>query len=118
MFQGCTGLTSAPALPATTLAGTCYQSMFQGCTSLTTAPDLTAATLVSNCYNSMFSGCTSLNYIKCLAQSGFNASNCLKEWVKNVSGSGTFYYYTGVTNWVADSNNGIPTGWTAYDTTS
>ena len=34
MFYGCTGLTTAPALPATTLASSCYQSMFYGCTSL------------------------------------------------------------------------------------
>ena len=35
MFQGCTGLTQAPALPATTLAQYCYNSMFQGCTHIT-----------------------------------------------------------------------------------
>ena len=34
MFGGCTSLTTAPALPATTLAGGCYQEMFTGCTSL------------------------------------------------------------------------------------
>lgn len=60
MFYGCTSLTQAPALPATTLANFCYQSMFSGCTSLTQAPDLPATTLASNCYNSMFMGCTSL----------------------------------------------------------
>ena len=32
MFQNCTSLTSAPALPATTLANYCYASMFKGCT--------------------------------------------------------------------------------------
>ena len=35
MFYGCTGLTQAPALPATTLASYCYDSMFYGCTGLT-----------------------------------------------------------------------------------
>ena len=35
MFQGCTGLTQAPALPATTLANSCYDSMFSGCTGIT-----------------------------------------------------------------------------------
>ena len=34
MFSGCTGLTQAPALPATKLANSCYSNMFQGCTSL------------------------------------------------------------------------------------
>ena len=60
MFQGCTSLTSAPELPATTLAVYCYYHMFQGCTSLTSAPELPATTLASNCYNYMFYGCTSL----------------------------------------------------------
>ena len=60
MFQGCTQLTTAPALPATTLANGCYNQMFYGCTSLTTAPELPATTLADNCYRSMFGGCTSL----------------------------------------------------------
>ena len=61
MFDGCTSLTTAPALPATTLAIDCYMSMFDGCTSLTTAPALPATTLASDCYWGMFYGCTSLN---------------------------------------------------------
>ena len=60
MFDHCTSLTQAPALPATTLANFCYQSMFQGCTSLTQAPALPATTLTSSCYHSMFRNCTSL----------------------------------------------------------
>lgn len=60
MFQDCTGLTKAPALPATTLADYCYSQMFQGCTSLTQAPELPATTLAKSCYFSMFSNCTAL----------------------------------------------------------
>ena len=60
MFQGCTSLTQAPALPATTLSSYCYQSMFRNCTSLTQAPALPATTLSSHCYHSMFENCTSL----------------------------------------------------------
>ena len=60
MFNGCTSLTAAPALPATTLAGGCYYGMFYGCTSLTTAPSLPATTLAERCYYGMFYGCTSL----------------------------------------------------------
>ena len=60
MFNDCTALTSAPELPATTLAGRCYQSMFYGCTSLITAPALPATTLTDSCYNYMFRDCTSL----------------------------------------------------------
>ena len=60
MFHNCTSLTSAPKLPATTLAGSCYNSMFSGCTSLTAAPELPATTLADNCYLNMFLGCTGL----------------------------------------------------------
>lgn len=34
LFYNCTILTTAPALPATTLANYCYYSMFQGCTGI------------------------------------------------------------------------------------
>ena len=60
LFKDCAVLTSAPELPATTLADFCYCSMFDGCTSLTAAPELKATTLANNCYNSMFYDCTSL----------------------------------------------------------
>ena len=54
MFYGCTSLTQAPALPATTLASNCYENMFSGCTSLNQAPELPATTLAEGCYGSMF----------------------------------------------------------------
>ena len=60
LFNGCTSLTKAPALPATTLADHCYSNMFYDCTSLTKAPELPATTLAEICYSNMFKGCTSL----------------------------------------------------------
>ena len=61
MFSSCTSLESAPALPAKTLAYSCYQSMFNLCKNLTSAPALLpATTLASNCYYYMFNGCTNL----------------------------------------------------------
>ena len=60
MFANCTSLTTAPELPATTLSERCYAQMFNSCTSLTTAPELPATTLVKACYTLMFSSCTSL----------------------------------------------------------
>jgi len=60
MFSRCTSLTQAPELPATTLADYCYSYMFEGCTNLTQAPELPATTLEDGCYQYMFSGCTSL----------------------------------------------------------
>ena len=67
MFYGCTSLTKAPALPATTLADRCYRNMFSGCTSLAQAPALTATTLATSCYNSMFYNCTSLTQAPALS---------------------------------------------------
>ena len=61
MFSSCTSLESAPALPATTLADHCYQSMFNLCKNLTSAPALLpATTLADHCYYYMFNGCTNL----------------------------------------------------------
>ena len=60
LFEYCKALTSAPELPATTLAEACYSEMFSGCTNLNTAPSLPATKLVENCYYNMFSGCTNL----------------------------------------------------------
>ena len=60
LFSGCTALSTAPELPAMTLADYCYFYMFNGCSSLTTAPELPAQTLDVYCYAQMFQSCTSL----------------------------------------------------------
>ena len=60
LFNGCTSLLSAPELPATTLAESCYDRMFEGCSALTSAPELPATTLAAACYAVMFSECTGL----------------------------------------------------------
>ena len=60
MFFGCTNLKSAPKLPAPTLTTCCYFAMFAMCTNLKTAPELPAEELAYQCYDSMFSGCTNL----------------------------------------------------------
>lgn len=110
MFRGCTSLTTAPVLPATTLAMNCYNGMFRNCTSLTTAPELPATTLESWCYSNMFNNCTNLNYIKCLA-TDISASNCLMNWVENVASTGIFVKNSAAT-WNVTGVDGVPTGWT------
>lgn len=60
LFKNCLALTSAPDLPATTLATYCYSDMFYHCSSLTIVPELPAKTLKQSCYFNMFRGCTSL----------------------------------------------------------
>ena len=59
--------------------------MFQGCTSLTDAPELKATTLADECYYSMFNGCTKLSTVTMLAPSDqiSKASNCCYNWLYN-----------------------------------
>ena len=78
MFNGCSNLTQAPELTATTLADYCYYYMFRNCTSLTQAPELPATTLASNCYYSIFDGCTSLTQAPALPATTL-ASNCYRQ---------------------------------------
>lgn len=60
LFNGCSGLLTAPELPATTLTTFCYFYTFRNCTSLFKAPELPATTLDRFCYYCMFYGCSSL----------------------------------------------------------
>jgi hypothetical protein len=116
MFLNCTSLTTAPELPATTLAEICYYYMFQGCTSLTTAPELPATTLANQCYESMFSGCTNLNYIKAMFITT-PSKTYTRNWVSGVAASGTFVKNSAAT-WTTTGTNGVPTGWTVETASS
>ena len=83
LFNGCTVLTSAPELPATTLADHCYYYMFFNCTSLTSAPELKATTLADCCYESMFEACTKLSTVTMLAPGDkmSEATSCYYGWL-------------------------------------
>lgn len=81
MFANCKNLVKAPALPAKTLAEYCYKSMFEGCTSLKTAPELPATKLADCCYRSMFSGCKSLDTAPTLSVEAL-ANNCYSTMFK------------------------------------
>ena len=112
MFEGCTSLTNAPILPATTLADYCYFSMFKGCNSLTKAPVLPATTLADRCYGFMFNGCSSLNEVHCHMPSLYSSSQISSyadNWLSGVSSTGTFYTNEDA-NWTSGAS-GIPTGW-------
>jgi hypothetical protein len=87
--------------------------MFRHCTSLTTAPVLPATTLATQCYASMFYDCTNLDYIKCLA-ADISASNCTNGWVDGVSATGTFVKNPSMSGWTTGVN-GIPAGWTVQN---
>ena len=110
MFRGCTGLTTAPELPATTLAPYCYFAMFQNCTNLTTAPVLPATTLESNSYNSMFINCSKLNSVTVYFKDWNAANNATYNWLSGVASTGTFYAPTALDK-TQRGVNYIPTGW-------
>ena len=114
MFNGCTKLTIAPALPATKLESRCYMGMFNGCSSLTEAPELPAAELADLCYYYMFTNCTKLNYIKCLATSIPASSSALYLWTEGVASTGTFVKAAAMNDWPTGTS-GIPEGWTVVN---
>ena len=110
MFQGCTSLTAAPSLPATTLANNCYNSMFQGCTSLTTVPSLPATTLKINCYNSMFYLCTKIK-LSTTASGTYTKSYRIPKNGTGTTASGALVYMFGNTG---GTFNGAPKINTTY----
>ncbi len=84
LFQNCSILTTAPALPAMTLATYCYRTMFYGCSSLTAAPALLAMTLATNCYYEMFVSCSSLTTAPALPAMTL-ATQCYQSMFQNCS---------------------------------
>ena len=86
MFSSCTSLESAPKLPATTLASKCYSYMFSSCTSLESAPKLPATTLADSCYQSMFNLCENLTSAPALLPATTLADQCY------------YYMFNGCTN--------------------
>ena len=91
LFKYCAVLTSAPELPATTLANQCYYGMFGGCTSLTATPELPATKLAAYCYTSMFAECTKLSTVTMLAPSDqiTSCTNCVVYWLYNAGTDGS-----------------------------
>ena len=84
--------------------------MFYGCTSLTTAPELPATTLATDCYGFMFRDCTLLTSVR-IGYTGTVAgapAEAFSSWVYNVAQTGTFYYKGSDTL----ANFGFPSGWT------
>lgn len=115
LFQNATNLADASGLILPSVTETkCYQGMFYGCTSLTSAPTLPATTLAGNCYYNMFRGCSNLKYLKCLGtNTSTGTSSPTYNWVKDVPSGGTFVKKAGVT-WPTGAS-GIPEGWTVIE---
>lgn len=113
LFNGCTGLVSAPELPdivlgeycyhnlfygcsnlvnvqgnltsTTGLKKACYFGMFHNCTSLTKAPILGNTKMEEQCYTNLFYGCTSLVNAPALPATTL-ATYCYQNMFKNCTG--------------------------------
>lgn len=113
MFSGCTGLTTLPKLPATTLVDYCYYMMFYKCTSLVETPDgwyLPNVTTLSNgCYSYMFYYCSKLQKMA-VSYSGTITASHWRNFLYNVSKTGTFYYSKNQTK--ENIMSIVPSGWT------
>ena len=111
MFSGCANLTTAPDLPATTLADNCYNGMFSGCTSLTTAPALPATTLAEYCYKGMFSGCEKISSLAVYFTAFNQTLSCTIGWLEGVSTTGIFHCPSSLDTTTRDASH-VPAGWT------
>lgn len=140
MFQGCTSLTTAPAVIGSSAMtwtngndGYYWSDMFNSCTSLVNPPQLLALNLGAQCYWYMFQGCTALTTAPelpatTLAYNCYNGmfSGCenlnyikvlassgfsMSEWVKNVASSGTFVKKSSA-SFGSCGQNTVPCGWT------
>ena len=107
-------------LPFDNVSRNAYVDMFSGCTAITKAPELPATTLGEGCYAGMFYGCTSLNYIKIGytgSLNGFTGESPFNFWVggpdssHKVPSTGEFYY-NGTT--IERGVSAIPYGWTVH----
>ena len=66
-----------------------FCSLFKNCSVLTSAPELPATTLAEHCYYSMFSGCKKLSTVTMLAPSGqITNSYACTNWLDGYAGTG------------------------------
>ena len=113
LFRECTLLVAAPEiLPAENLKQYCYYYMFAGCTSLTNGPKIFAKNGATSALQGMFNGDNVLNYIY-TEITDISASNCLTDWLNNVSLTGDFYCLVEQT--IPVGSSGIPSGWTRHN---
>lgn len=113
MFLSCSSLASAPALPVTALADSCYIGMFERCSSLSSAPKLPATILAANCYRYMFSGCSALKQAPDLPAATL-ADSCYYQMFKNCANLSAVK--CGLTAWNGDATSNWLSGVAATGT--
>ena len=86
----------------------CFDRLFIGCTSLTQAPELSATTLAEGCYSYMFYGCTNLSEIRASFDEWERGTTY--SWVRNVAPTGTFICPKALA--LEYGTDRIPEGWT------
>ncbi len=86
----------------------CFCHLFIGCTSLTKAPELSATTLAGGCYEYMFYGCTNLSEIRASFDEWERGTTSC--WVRNVAPTGTFICPKALA--LEYGEDRIPEGWT------
>ena len=98
------------------MADSCYSCMFYGCTSLTAAPSLPATTLADRCYFNMFRDCTKIKlsttasgtYTKAYripkSGTGTTASSALSNMFANTGGTFTGTPEINTTYYLDESN--------------
>lgn len=84
MFQGCTGISSAPELPAVSPAQYCYGAMFRG-TSITTPPELRLTATAQGCCDSMFYDCVQLTAAPALSVKSMSGAYTYRQMFQNCS---------------------------------
>ena len=79
---------------------------------MTTAPELPATTLADNCYKSMFNGCTNIDSIIWKSKTIPSPTYC-SGWLEYASSSGTFSYTDSSLDVASIQRNasGVPAGW-------
>lgn len=118
MFYGCSGITQPAKMNQfTTVTKDCFFGMYCYCTSLTTAPVLPAETLATNCYYFMFIHCSNLTWVKMLA-TDIPASGYLQRWMDSVKNTSDCIFIKHIdATWTTTGSSGVPTNWTViyYD---
>ena len=112
LFNGCSGLVTAPKISSGKVSTACFYSMFQGC-GFATAPRIFATSLVNSCCRDMFRDCQQLDRIEVDFTDWADSANATLNWVSNVAASGTFIKPAALPEEYGTSR--IPEGWTVIN---